>query len=513
MQLLGSSALRRFGLSRRWLVIAASSVVALMVAGAVRASSATTVVVSPAVSPLASCTSLDGGLAGNTVNSEVEPWIVANPKNAQNLVVAWQQDRWGVPNEGGAHGFGNAYSANGGGAWTQSPTIPFDTCSGGTAAGNGNYDRASDVWVSAGPDGTLYESALAFNWFAAQNAVTVSKSTDGGATWSTPVGVDVLNRSSFTHGDDKESITADPYHAGTVYVVWDRYSSQKPAYSDGNGQNSSKGPAYFSRSTDGGLTWSDPQAIYARDNGTIGNQIVVLPDGTLADFFTNYVATNTKSGVTWTASLDEVQSKDQGKTWSGKAIVVSPMSFNSSVDPNGNFYVRDGAGLFDVAVDSTNSRLYAVWQDDTAAGGNGHEHVVLSASTDGGLTWSAPQLVSRGPANVDAFTPSVDVNSNGVVAVTYYDFRNNVTTPGGPFTATDYWADLYSSSGSALTFNSEVRLTASSFNAALAPDAGGVMLGDYEGLTHAANTFYAAFETTNTTAGNPTDIDVATINP
>jgi hypothetical protein len=457
--------------------------------------------------------SLDGGLAGNVLNSEVEPWVVANPADPQNVVLGWQQDRWGFPTEGGAHGFGNAYTTDGGSSWAQSPAIPFDTCSGGTAAGNGNYDRTSDVWLSAGPDGTIYEAALVFNWFTAQNGVTVSSSTDGGQTWSTPTAVDTMNRSSFTKGDDKESITADPYHPGTVYVVWDRYSNQNPNYTDGHSQNSSKGPAYFSRSTDGGRTWSDPQAIYARDNGTLANQLVVLPDGTLADFFTDYVATNTKGGVIWTTNLDEVRSTDEGRTWSGKPIVVSSMSFQGVFDPDTGLGIRDGSALFDVAVDPQHNRVYAVWQDNKAAGGSGLDRVVLSASKDGGLTWSTPQLVSQPYTGQQAFTPSVDVNADGTVAVTYYDFRNNVQDLSSTFTSTDYWADLYTWNQGALSFGSEVRLTPSSFNAQTAPKADGPMIGDYEGLTHAGDTFYAAFQTDTNTPANPTDINIATITP
>jgi hypothetical protein len=45
-----------------------------------------------------------------------------------------------------------------------------------------------------------------------------------------------------------------------------------------------------------------------------------------------------------------------------------------------------------------------------------------------------------------------------------------------------------------------------------APSAGGLMVGDYEGLAHSANTFYAAFQVGNT-AADPTDIDVASFTP
>src|SRR5206468_837136 len=50
-------------------------------------------------SPYANCTA--GGPGKNYVNAEVEPYVAINPANPNNIVAAWQQDRW---SNGGAHG-------------------------------------------------------------------------------------------------------------------------------------------------------------------------------------------------------------------------------------------------------------------------------------------------------------------------------------------------------------------------------------------------------------------------
>ena len=60
----------------------------------------------------------------------------------------------------------------------------------------------------------------------------------------------------------------------------------------------------------------------------------------------------------------------------------------------------------------------------------GFDEVAFSMSLDGGFTWSAPIKVSQTPANSNplrqqAFLPSVAVNDDNVVGVTYYDFRND----------------------------------------------------------------------------------------
>src|SRR5947208_13135987 len=125
-------------------------------------------------SPYASC-SVGAGSGTVYVNAEVEPQVAINPSNPSNIVAAWQQDRW---NNGGAHGLVAGYSFNGGKTWNETP-LPFSLC----ASGGLPYERASDPWVSFGPDGTVYTNAIAFNRSNPQNAVAAATSTDGGKTW------------------------------------------------------------------------------------------------------------------------------------------------------------------------------------------------------------------------------------------------------------------------------------------------------------------------------------------
>ena len=88
-----------------------------------------------------------------TLNSEVEPSIAVDPLDGNHLIGAWQQDRWA---NGGAKGVVSATSFDGGHTWTTS-VAAFTLCSGGI------YQRATDPWVSIGPDGTAWQIAYSFD--------------------------------------------------------------------------------------------------------------------------------------------------------------------------------------------------------------------------------------------------------------------------------------------------------------------------------------------------------------
>jgi len=132
-------------------------------------------------SPFASCTI--GGAGTNYVNAEVEPRVAVNPTNPSNIVGVFQQDRW---SNGGAHGLVAGVSHDGGTTWSET-WAHFSTCAGGTAANGGNYDRASDPWVSFAPNGDVYQIALSTSADGITSAISVSKSTNGGDTWSEPI--------------------------------------------------------------------------------------------------------------------------------------------------------------------------------------------------------------------------------------------------------------------------------------------------------------------------------------
>ena len=415
------------------------------------------------------------------VNAEVEPSVAVNPLNPDNLVGAWQQDRW---SNGAARGLASGVSFDGGKTWTQR-LIPFSRCSGGTALNGGNYERATDPWVTFSPNGTAHAMALTLNRMTGtQNAMLASRSTDGGLTWSNPATL-ILDIDGAAFFNDKNAITADPTDSNFVYAVWDRVAA------NGNG------PTYFARSINGGLSWETAKIIYnpGGTGQTIGNVITVLPDGTLINLLTKII---TVAGND-ISTLEVIRSTDKGITWS-QPILISDLLAIGTSDPETGTKIRDGSILGQISV-SPDGKLFVVWQDSRFSGGV-RDAVAFSRSVDGGFTWSSPTRIN--PANnAQAMIPTVHVRADGVIGISYYDLRSN--TSDAATLLTDYWLAT-SSDGIGW---SESRITYA-FDYTTAPFAGGYFIGDYQSLVSSNNVFIPFFVKTNSgDFANRTDVFAA----
>ncbi len=469
-------------------------------------------------SPYASC--VNAGEPGTVyVNAEAEPSVAVNPATTGggllNLIGLWQQDRW---NNGASHGLVAGFSFDGGVTWGET-VLPFSACAPNAVVDpftGAPYDRASDPWVSIGPDGTAYAVALLAtnNTMSGNNdtGIATVTSVDGGRAWGNKSLIKsdkgtspVFEVTQFFN--DKESITADPIHPGVAYVVWDRLTGPSQSPDAALHARAYRGPTWFSKTTDGGHTWTGTRAIFdpGQNSQTIGNVIVVnRQTGVLYDFFELFQTTGSPNFTPRGLSVAVISSSDGGNTWSSPKAISTQRTVNDFA-PNTGALLRTGAGLPSVAIDAGNGNLYVVWEDARFTSGAANQ-VVISRSTDGGTTWSSPALVSNA-GRKPAFTPSIAVNSAGVVAVTYYDFRNpDGGTTGQP---TDYW--FTSSTDQGASFGSEARITPTSFDMLNAPNAGGRFLGDYQALDTSGTTFFPFFVQTNSgNTSNRTDVSVTT---
>jgi hypothetical protein len=415
----------------------------------------------------AGCLSVPGGSVIYT-NAEVEPHLVIDPVNPNHMVAAWQQDRL---SDGGALGLVTAVSVDGGISWNGHRGAPFSQCAGGSFA------RVSDPWLSIAGS-TVIQAGIAFTGAAlsagARSAVLTSRSTDGGYSWGP--GVALVDEDGSQHFNDKESVTIDPTDPRYVYVVWDRLDRDD------------HGPALLSRSTDGGVSWSPPAVIYDPGAGrqTIGNMVVVASSGTIFNFFTE-LGPAPADPAQLVGHLALIRSLDKGLTWSAPIRIADLRAVGTRVPSQPQLQVRAGEILGSFAVDPLTGTLHAAWQDSRFTGGT-RDSIATAHSNDSGTTWSEPMRVNGDPS-VPAFTPTLAVLPNGAIGVAYYDFRQT-GSPG--FQPTEFWLAI---SRDGTTWR-ETRL-AGNFDLLNAPNAGGLFVGDYQGLAGVTSTFVALYVRVN----------------
>jgi hypothetical protein len=505
-------------LMRIVMLSSAVSALALATASPAWASTETPLVTVSSANPYASCPA-DGQSGTVFPDAEVEPQVAVNPANPSNIIGAWQQDRW---SNGGARGLVAGFSTNGGKTWGQSQ-LPFSGCAANPVSDpftGTPYNRASDPWVSIGPDGTAYAVALDATETTVSGGgnndtgVAAATSTNGGRTWDNASLIKSDQGTSpvfeFTQFfNDKESVTADPIHAGTAYVVWDRLKAPSHSPDAALRAHAFRGPTWFAKTTDGGKTWTGTRAIFdpGQNSQTIGNVIVVNhTTGVLYDFFEQFQTTGSPKFTPRGVSVGFVSSSDGGTTWSGPTTVAT-QQFVTDTDPNTGAALRTGEGLPSAAIDPSTGQLYVVWSDNRFTGTI--NQIVITTSTDGGTTWTKPAAISTA-TGTPAFTPTVAVNSKGVVGVTYYDLRNlqagdTTTLP------TDYWFTASSDHGT--TFGDETHI-AGSFDLLTAPNSGGFFVGDYEALGVSGTAFVPFFVQAEPSATTPpTDVFTNSVTP
>jgi hypothetical protein len=530
--------------------------VTLLLAGQTALATLQGTLVSQVLSPYATPGCLDPALnnqprSKSYLNSEVEPQVAVDPTDSSHLVGAWQQDRW---SNGGSHGLVAGYSSDGGATWTLSPE-PFSACWKASGFTNSDtyldYQRASDPWTSIGPGtpgtpghpgpgSTVYASSLSFDQTpypgdpnATHNAVGAASSYDGGATWShvqaiiadpcvsgTPSGPGYqCNNASAYLFNDKNSVTADPVHAGVAYAVWDRLVAPPASPTGFQHERAYFGPTLLSKTTDFGKTWSTPKVIVglASQDQTIGNQIVIdQQSGALFDFF-NLIQNASNSGGNRGGNVAYVKSTDAGATWTEPSVVAALQTAGVQDANNLNPYTnsapapsRTGDIIPEPAIDPNTGQLYVVWQD--ARWNNfANDEVAISTSSNHGMTWSAPERVnshSETGTGPPAYDPSVYVKSSGqpgvsgVVGVSYFQWAATISG-NEPTTLYLKHSTSAGSSTAGPTFGAAAALDGP-FNNLAASVARGYFLGDYQGLVANGSGFIPVYVRTNCADGGPT---------
>jgi hypothetical protein len=163
------------------------------------------------------------------------------------------------------------------GSYVQSPIAFVSSSDGGRTftapkliSGNALYSQGSRPVV--GPDGSLYVFWDGSTRLASTNSTYVVKSTDGGATWTAPkaiaplAGIAPLRDTAFRVNSYPAAAAAAN---GDLYATW-------------NTETANGSVAVYSKSTNGGSTWSAPARVFAAATRTpIGYPVTQPSGGTL----------------------------------------------------------------------------------------------------------------------------------------------------------------------------------------------------------------------------------------
>jgi hypothetical protein len=238
--------------------------------------------------------------------------------------------------------------------------------------------------------------------------IVVQKSTDHGQTWSP---------GAFTGLDgpknqDKHWMTVDR-QTNRMFVTWTEFDH----YGTTSGQDSSR--ILFSRSIDGGITWSPAKRLNTvsgdcqdSDNTTEGAVPCISPNGDL--------------NVVWAGpeGLLFDRSSDDGVTWLPAEIKVGDF-------PGGWDYDIPGLGRCnglpilqsDLSNGPYRGNLYVNWSDQR--NGPDDTDVWIAKSSDGGNTWSpAIRVNNDGPGHHQFMTYMTVDQATGYLWLVFYDRRN-----------------------------------------------------------------------------------------
>ena len=359
-------------------------------------------------------------------------------------------------------------------------------CTGGSA------DAASDPWISAGPDGTVYFTGLPASLASELPAIALvaGRSRDGGRSWSP-----LTTITAASPRVDKEVVTADSTKPGHAYVVWTDFD---PFFAF---------PLHnlfeFSRTTDGGTSWSAPTTIaFAPPNGLDrAGEIRVLPNGVLLAIFARI---ELQEDFSVSAKLLVSRSLDKGLTWSAPVEVTS-QPIQSYSDPETGLPLSNQDLVIHSAAVAPDGSVYVVWdRPSSPASGT----IDIAKSRDGGLTWSGPSPLPG--VTAFAFEPAIAVDKHGMVGVIWYDHRND--RPADLPLTTDVWFAQSHDGGNSWRQTH----VAGPFDLRSAPSPSGFWrLGEYQGLSAlGGNGFAAVFTMAAPQATDgPTDIFFARIGP
>lgn len=326
---------------------------------------------------------------------DAETSIAINPTNPQNLLAGWISS--------GDRTCGYGVSFDGGQTWPVVGVVP------GILLGSGGaFDRGTDPSVTFDMSGSAYYTCLAFNLFpkslGSAGTVFVSKSANGGVTWSAPVAVfngEAGPGKSLSKFEDHQFLTANST-SGHLYLTETRFTA------------AGKPVILFSRSTDGGQSWLAPVQISDRAGNATFQDSFSASGQNPSTVYVTFGAFSNAHLSNWNR-IYLAKSTDGGLTFAEPQLLaeITPLP-----DPLPNAPWRSDNNLW-VAVDRSTNQIYVNYADYNA--GDADVKLMRVHDNGGSFTVQGITRVNTDQTVSDQFFPFVTVAPTGRVDVCYQD--------------------------------------------------------------------------------------------
>ena len=397
-----------------------------------------------------------------------------SPRSESDIRVNYWNPSLIVGSSNNLHGGGTLamfYSSDGGASWKQT-VMPREV------GESFQSDPAVD-WTS---DGTVWATTISVATSPLRLFLKAYKSTDSGATWK----LDSLISGEGQEQADKQMMWVDHSEASpykdTIHIIWH------------NGRE-----VYVSRRSPGSSSWSEPLRISGGETlGTgIGSDIKTDAKGNVYAFWPdtgNNPSVNNRK-IYFSRSTNGGQSFSKpvaiGSTYQAFQSIVPAQSSRGAL-----VYVTGG-----VFINGKNTNVYAAWTDLSGASGcrtpfddpqddvnsTCKTRIWFSRSTNGGTKWSKPKMLNNQSSKSDQFNPWLAVDeTSGLLGIMYYD------TVGESRRSVNVFFQISANSGS--SFSAPVRVsTAPSSESADESDNDPNQFGDYNSLSAFGGRFFPSW--------------------
>ena len=287
-------------------------------------------------------------------------------------------------------------------AWRDNRDILFSKSTDGGTTWSTPQNISNTPGFSANPAIATDGRSIFIVWSdtGSGTGILFAKSDDGGDTWSTP--------QSINNGIESSAVPVMTTDGTNIFIAWEEQEED----------------VFFAKSTDGGTTWSPPQEI----SNSIRNSVdpAITTDGTnifiawwgddpQAIFAEILFSKSIDGGNTWSSpqniSNSEMTSRAPSITTNGTDIFLSWNDTFQFFDPPFNVFTEilfsksvDGGTTWstpqnisnneesseDSSIVTNGTSISITWMDDSS----GNEEIYFSKSDDGGTTWTPGRNIS-----------------------------------------------------------------------------------------------------------------------